>query len=152
MWICEGSLHPCIPVSVSVCECAYMCEEQFRAWAWIYVCMCICVFVHGSACWCLFCALLLMHRHSRDACTNGGWSCRSCIDCSDLQIIALKSDQQQSTEVKTSLTNRSRAALPWEATCLIVCGVLRPLLLRALREEGKSRAWPFPSIASLIHT
>lgn len=79
-----------------------------------------------------------MHRHSRDVCTNGSWSCRGCIDCSDLQIIALKSDQQQPTKVKTSPTNRSPAALPWEATCLIVCGVLRPLLQRALGEKGKS--------------
>lgn len=124
----------------------------FCAWAWIYLFVCVCVYACGCVCWCLLCALLLMHRHSRDVCTNGSWSCRGCIDCSDLQIIALKSDQQQPTKVKTSLTNRSPAALPWEATCLIVCGVLRPLLFRALGEKGKSRAWPFPSIASLIHT
>lgn len=122
---------------------------QFCAWAWIYlfVCVRVCVFVCACGCvsWCLFCALLLMHRHSRDVCTNGSWSCRGCIDCSDLQIIALKSDQQQPTKVKTSLTNRSPAALPWEATCLIVCGILRPLLLRALGEKVQGLTFPLHS-------
>lgn len=118
-------VHTCVDVWMgdSEHELEYIC---------LYVCACGCVS------WCLFCAPLLMHRHSRDVRTNGGWSCRGCIDRSDLQIIALKSDQQQHTEVKTSLANRSAAALPWEATCLIVCGVLQPLLLRALGEKGKS--------------
>ena len=76
-----------------------------------YICMCMCVHVDVfvDACSVLLCS-----------CTGT----RGCIDCSDLQIIAVKSDQQQPTEVKTSLTNRSPAALPYEATCLIVCGVL----------------------------
>lgn len=54
-----------------------------------------------------------MHRHSRGVCTNGGWGCRARIDCSDLQIIVVKSDQQQQdTEVekkKRSLTNGIQA-------------------------------------------
>lgn len=84
---------------MSVCVCLYLC-----------VCTCWCV------CWCLVCAPLLMRRHSRDACANGSWSCRGGIDCSDLQIIALKSDQQQPTEVekKQNLSNQqesSRSAL-----------------------------------------
>lgn len=70
-----------------------------------YITLCVCAF--GCVRWCLFSAPLLMHRHSRGVCTNGGWSCRACIDCSDLQIIVLKSDQQQPTKVKAYLTNRS---------------------------------------------
>lgn len=142
-------------IFVSVCMCGNACtcvNGWFCAWAWINVFVHVCVHACGCICWCLFCALLLMHRHSRDVYANGSWSCRGCIDCSGWQIIALKSDQQRATKVKTSLTNRTLAALLWEATCLIVCGVLLPLLLRALGEKCKSRAWPFTSIASLIHT
>lgn len=75
-------------------SCTFAVCEWFCAWAWIYVFGCVCVHACGCVCWCLFCALLLMHKHSRDVCANGSWSCHGCIDCSDRQIIAQKSDQQ----------------------------------------------------------
>lgn len=70
-------------------------------------CVCMWVCAPWCVCWCPFCAPLLMHRHSGDACANGSWSCRGCIDCSDLQIIALKSDQQQPTEVGKKTKKKS---------------------------------------------
>lgn len=105
VWICED-----VFVCLRLCKChvgllVYTCVNA-RVHVWMgdsvheleYIRLCVCVC--GCVSWCLFCAPLLMHRHSRDVRANGSWSCRGCIDCSDLQIIALKSDQQQPTKVK----------------------------------------------------